>query len=48
MTPAAPAMILLDRDGVILRHVEPYILEPGDVAFLPGSVTAIRRAHRAG
>lgn len=48
MTPALPAMILLDRDGVILRHVDPYILQISDVAFLPGSVAAIRRAHRAG
>ena len=37
-----PKVIILDRDGVILCHVEKYILKKEDVSFIPGSIEAIQ------
>ena len=36
-------LILLDRDGVILKHVDPYILSYSDVEFINGSIESIQR-----
>jgi D-glycero-D-manno-heptose 1,7-bisphosphate phosphatase len=41
-------LLLLDRDGVILRHVDPYVLRESDVEFVPGSCDALRLAAAAG
>lgn len=43
-----PALLLLDRDGVILGHKAPYILCAEDVAFVPGSAEAIAEVARLG
>lgn len=43
-----PKLILLDREGVILQHVDPYILQKEDIAFIPGSVWAIRQIAQHG
>ncbi len=43
-----PEMVILDRDGVVLQHVQPYILTMGDVSFVKGSDLAIRAAAAAG
>ena len=42
------ALILLDRDGVILRNVEGYLHRPEQVEFLPGSLDALARLTHAG
>lgn len=44
----ADGLLLLDRDGVILRHVEPYILDHDQVEFVPGSVETMRAVAAAG
>ncbi|MGE0310012.1 MAG: D-glycero-beta-D-manno-heptose 1,7-bisphosphate 7-phosphatase [Lautropia sp.] len=41
-------LILLDRDGVILRNVEGYLNRPDAVEFLPGSLDALARLAHAG
>ncbi len=41
-------LILLDRDGVILRNVEGYLHRPDEVEFLPGSLDALARLAHAG
>ena len=41
-------LILLDRDGVILRHVEGYLHRPEQVEFLPGSLDALAQLAHAG
>ena len=38
-----PELMVLDREGVILEHHEPYILRAEDVRFVPGAVEAIAR-----
>lgn len=43
-----PKVIILDRDGVILCHVEKYILKKEDVSFIPGSIEAIQQLLRRG
>ena len=43
-----PKLIILDRDGVILCHVEKYILKKDDIRFVPGSVDAIQRLLNKG
>ncbi len=35
-------LLLVDRDGVILEHIEPYILSKKDVQFIYGSIDALR------
>lgn len=32
---AIPSLLILDREGVLLEHVEPYILSWKDVRLLP-------------
>lgn len=44
----SPRLIVLDRDGVILRHVSPYILGWDDVHFVAGAVPAAAAFARAG
>ena len=39
-----PGLLVLDRDGVLFRHVDPYILSPGDVEELPGAREVVRAA----
>lgn len=41
-------MLILDRDGVLLRHVEPYILTDTAVSAAPGAVETVRTATRLG
>ncbi|MEV0777482.1 D-glycero-alpha-D-manno-heptose-1,7-bisphosphate 7-phosphatase [Streptomyces sp. NPDC050433] len=41
-TPALPELLLVDRDGVLLEHVEPYILSAADVVFCPGFTELFR------
>lgn len=41
-------LALIDRDGVILQHVDPYILRCEDVAFVPGSIRALRQIAAQG
>ncbi|MFD9225945.1 hypothetical protein ACFWDI_39415 [Streptomyces sp. NPDC060064] len=37
-------VLVLDRDGVLFRHVEPYIFSPRDLTILPGAQQAVRLA----
>lgn len=46
--PSLPALLLLDRDGVLLRHVDPYILRPADVRPVDGALDAAAAFARAG
>ncbi|MGA1839232.1 MAG: D-glycero-alpha-D-manno-heptose-1,7-bisphosphate 7-phosphatase [bacterium] len=36
-----PFLLILDRDGVIFEHIDPYILRDEDVKLIPGSLDAI-------
>jgi len=36
-------MIILDREGTILQHKEPYILHQKDIKFIPGSISALKK-----
>jgi D-glycero-D-manno-heptose 1,7-bisphosphate phosphatase len=44
----APALLLLDREGVLLEHVDPYILGAEQVQPVPGALEAVARLTRAG
>lgn len=48
--PKRPArgLLLCDRDGTIIRNRDTYVLSTGDVEFLPGAISALRRAHESG
>jgi D-glycero-D-manno-heptose 1,7-bisphosphate phosphatase len=35
-------LLIVDRDGVILEHVAPYILNKEDIKFVEGSITALK------
>jgi len=35
-------LLLVDRDGVILEHVDPYILNKEDIKFVKGSIDALK------
>jgi histidinol-phosphate phosphatase family protein len=48
VTPARPDLVLLDRDGVILEHVEPYVLRHEDVRPLAGALDAVATLLRTG
>ncbi|BDS11584.1 D-glycero-alpha-D-manno-heptose-1,7-bisphosphate 7-phosphatase [Aureispira anguillae] len=37
-----PNLLLIDRDGVILKHKEPYILKSDEIEFVAGSVEALQ------
>lgn len=41
-------LVLLDRDGTIIRHRERDILRPDDVRLIPGADVAIAHLNRAG
>jgi D-glycero-D-manno-heptose 1,7-bisphosphate phosphatase len=41
-------LIILDRDGVINQDSPDYIKSPDEFIFLPGSIQAIVRLHKAG
>lgn len=41
-------LLLVDRDGVVLSHVEPYILSWEDVAYVNGAVDRLAEASRKG
>ncbi|MGE0799800.1 MAG: D-glycero-beta-D-manno-heptose 1,7-bisphosphate 7-phosphatase [Lautropia sp.] len=41
-------LVILDRDGVINRHVPGYVLKPEQWEPLPGALEAIARLHHAG
>ncbi|MCK5241120.1 HAD-IIIA family hydrolase [bacterium] len=43
-----PSLLLLDRDGVILEHKKPYILNEENVSFIPGSAWAMHQVARLG
>jgi D-glycero-D-manno-heptose 1,7-bisphosphate phosphatase len=43
-----PALILLDREGVLLAHKAPYVLQQADVVVLPGAIAACRLLLRHG
>ena len=42
------ALVILDRDGVINRTIDGYLLKPDHWEPLPGSLEAIARLHHAG
>lgn len=42
------ALVILDRDGVINRTIDGYLLKPDHWDPLPGSLEAIARLHHAG
>lgn len=41
-------LVILDRDGVINRHAEGYVLKPEHWEPMPGALEAIARLHHAG
>jgi D-glycero-D-manno-heptose 1,7-bisphosphate phosphatase len=41
-------LVILDREGVISRTVEGYVLRPDEFQPLPGSLEAIARLHHGG
>lgn len=41
-------MILLDRDGVLNRMVEPYVKRVEEFVWLPGALAALAKLHKAG
>lgn len=41
-------LLLIDRDGVVLSHVEPYILAWDDVAYVDGAIDRLAEASRSG
>jgi D-glycero-D-manno-heptose 1,7-bisphosphate phosphatase len=43
-----PGLLLLDRDGVLLEHVDPYVLRAEDVRFVPGAAEAAAAFAHAG
>lgn len=43
-----PKLILIDRDGVILNHVEPYILKKEEISFVSGSDSALKQIAELG
>ncbi|MFI1488738.1 D-glycero-alpha-D-manno-heptose-1,7-bisphosphate 7-phosphatase [Streptomyces sp. NPDC020747] len=43
-----PEILILDRDGVLFRHVEPYILFAHDVTVSPGAEQTVRTALELG
>ena len=43
-----PKLIFIDRDGVILKHVEPYILHKEEISFVPGSDFALKQIAELG
>ena len=43
-----PSLILLDREGVLLRHVDPYVLRSADVEPISGSLEAAAAFSRYG
>lgn len=43
-----PKLLLIDRDGVILKHVEPYILTSEDVCFIEESDIALKKIASLG
>jgi D-glycero-D-manno-heptose 1,7-bisphosphate phosphatase len=48
LSETAPALVLLDRDGVINRDSDEYVKSVAEWAPLPGSLEAIRRLKAAG
>lgn len=43
-----PKLLLIDRDGVILKHVEPYILTSEEISFVVDSDVALREIASLG
>lgn len=43
-----PKLLLIDRDGVILQHVEPYILKEEDMRFVDGADEALKQISNLG
>ncbi len=43
-----PKLLLIDRDGVILNHVDPYILSFEEVSFVDGSCMALKKIAALG
>lgn len=41
-------LLILDRDGVILKHKDPYILQVKDIEFIPGSKKSIKHIAARG
>ena len=48
MNEEMPKILLIDRDGVILEHVEPYILTSDDISFVDGSDVALKKIASLG
>lgn len=48
MNEKMPKLLLIDRDGVILKHVEPYILTSDEVSFVDGSDVALKKIASLG
>ena len=46
--PPRPRILLLDREGGLLRHVDPYVLSPEDVRPIAGAFEAAGAFARAG
>jgi D-glycero-D-manno-heptose 1,7-bisphosphate phosphatase len=44
----SPGLMLIDRDGVLLEHVDPYILSTADACPVAGSFEAVTALARVG
>ena len=47
MATAAPKLVVIDRDGTLIRHI-PYLCEPAQVELLPGVREGMARLQAAG
>jgi D-glycero-D-manno-heptose 1,7-bisphosphate phosphatase len=47
MVPALPKLVVIDRDGTLIRHI-PYLCDPAQVELLPGVREGMTRLKAAG
>lgn len=47
MTFATPKLVVIDRDGTLIRHI-PYLCDPAQVQLLPGVAEGVARLKAAG
>jgi D-glycero-D-manno-heptose 1,7-bisphosphate phosphatase len=47
-TPSGARGLFLDRDGVVIENRANYVRSHSDIALIPGSAEAVRKAHDAG
>lgn len=46
--PRPPRLVLLDREGVLLQHVEPYLIRRAQACLIDGAIAAVADITQAG